>query len=205
MHPRQVWSLSRPSLPAVRRHLDAQRGLPFTYPDVGATRVGHAPAGFDHDRNRVRLGAGEAVFIAACAALRGWRHFPAPLAQIEPAGIPIVAGELAGVVIRAVGLWWLNAARIVYVVDEPRRFGFAYGTVPGHVERGEERFCVEWLDDDSVWYAIDAFSRPRYWMVRLARPLARQLQRRFVRLSKAAMLRAVDPVQHDRSAGSARG
>ena len=186
-----MWSLSRPSLDAVRRHLDAQRGLPFTYEAVGATRDGQAPAGFDHDQRRQRLGTGAACFAAAREAIRAWAMFPAPLAWIEPAGIPIEVGALAGVVVRAVGLWWLNAARIVYVIDEPRRFGFAYGTLPGHAERGEERFLVEWLDDESVWYEIDAFSQPRYWMARLARPIARHLQRRFGGLSRAAMLQAV--------------
>jgi uncharacterized protein (UPF0548 family) len=110
---------------------------------------------------------------------------------IEPRGIPIAPGEVAGVVAHALGLWWLNAARIVYVIDEPRRFGFAYGTLPGHVERGEERFSVDWRDDDTVWYDLEAFSRPGYWGARLAKPLARRLQRRFVRLSKAAMREAV--------------
>jgi uncharacterized protein (UPF0548 family) len=186
-----MWSLTRPSRDDVRRHLDAQRALPFTYDAVGATRDGTAPAGFDHDRNRQRLGAGATVFAAAREAVRAWAMFPAPLARIEPAGVPIAEGELAGVVIRAMGLWWLNAARIVYVIDEPRRFGFAYGTLPGHAERGEERFLVAWQGDDSVWYEIDAFSQPRFWPARLGKPIVRRLQRRFARLSKAAMLRAV--------------
>jgi len=149
--------------------------------------AGQAPEGFDLDHNRELLGAGAATFAAACDAIRSWRMFPAPLAWAEPPGVPIAAGELVGMVAHAVGLWWLNATRIVYVIDEPRRSGFAYGTLPGHVERGEERFSVEWLDDDTVWYDLLAFSRPRYWGARLARPVARMLQRRFVRMSKAAM------------------
>jgi len=90
-------------------------------------------------------------------------------------------------------VWFLNAARIVYVIDEPRRFGFAYGTLPGHAERGEERFLIEWLTDDTVWYDLDAISRPRYWAARVAYPVARRLQRRFARLSKASMAAAVAP------------
>jgi uncharacterized protein (UPF0548 family) len=183
----RMWRLSRPTLEDVRRHLDHQRGLPFSYGAVGGTRTGQAPEGFDRDHNREQLGAGAAAFAAACDAIRGWKMFPAPLAWVEPPGVPIAAGELVGMVAHALGLWWLNATRIVYVIDEPRRFGFAYGTLPGHVERGEERFSVEWLDDDTVWYDLLAFSRPRYWGARLARPVARMLQRRFVRLSKAAM------------------
>jgi uncharacterized protein (UPF0548 family) len=51
-------------------------------------------------------------------------------------------------------------ARVVYVIDEPDRKGFAYGTLPGHPERGEEAFVVERRADDSVWLVIRAFSRP---------------------------------------------
>lgn len=54
-----------------------------------------------------------------------------------------------------------------------RRSGFAYGTLTCHVERGEERFAVEWLADDSVWYDLRAFSRPQLWAARLAKPVAR--------------------------------
>jgi uncharacterized protein (UPF0548 family) len=183
-----VWHLRRPDAAHVRRYLDAQRPLPVTYDAVGATNGGGpAPPGFVLDHNRQRLGRGEAAFTRAREDVRRWRVFPAPWTAIEPPDAPIAEGTVVAVLIRAVGLWWLNAARIVYVIDEPRRFGFAYGTLPGHVERGEERFLVEWLEDDEVWYDLRAFSRPRYWMVRLGRPIARMLQRRFARASKAAM------------------
>src|SRR5689334_3036495 len=104
--------LTRPTTAVVRAFLAAQRGLPYTYEAVGATREGNVPPGFAHDRNRQLLGRGERVFAAARDAIRAWAMFPAPLAWIEPHGVPIAAGELAGVVIRALGLWWLNAARI---------------------------------------------------------------------------------------------
>lgn len=73
------------------------------------------------------------------------------------------------------------------VAGVKRRIGFAYGTLPGHVECGEERFTITWQEDDSVWYEIQAFSRPRYWMTRLTKPLARHWQKRFARESKSAM------------------
>ncbi len=40
-------------------------------------------------------------------------------------------------------LWVTVACWVVYVVDEPERFGFAYGTLPHHVIEGEESFVVE--------------------------------------------------------------
>jgi uncharacterized protein (UPF0548 family) len=183
-----VWHLSRPGAAHVRRYLEAQRALPLTYDAVGASNGGAAPAGFVLDHNQQRLGRGEAVFARARADLQAWRMFPAPWTAIEPI-VPIAEGEVVAVHVRAFGVWWLNAARIVYVIDEPRCFGFAYGTLPGHAERGEERFLVEWLDDDEVWYDLRAISQPRYWAARVARPLTRELQRRFARESKAAMAR----------------
>lgn len=181
-----MWHLTRPDDATVERFLARERGLAFSYPDAGCSREGRAPAGFVVDHHRERLGHGAATFERAAEALRAWQMFPAPWTAIVPARAPIAAGSVVGVLVHA-GVWWTSSARIVYVIDEPRRFGFAYGTLPGHVERGEERFSVEWRGDDSVWYDLRAFSRPRLWAARLGRPLTRQLQHRFSRASKAAM------------------
>ena len=93
------------------------------------------------------------------------------------------------------GLLVAQSCRIVYIVDESgpiSRFGFAYGTLPGHVESGEERFLIEWeRDGSSVWYDILAFSRPNHFLARLGYPLVRREQKRFRRDSAASMLRAV--------------
>jgi uncharacterized protein (UPF0548 family) len=89
----------------------------------------------------------------------------------------------------------INACRIIYIVNDDgpiTRFGFAYGTLPGHIESGEERFVIEWnRDSDEVHYDILAFSRPRHWTARLGYPFARVQQRRFARGSAAAMQAAV--------------
>jgi uncharacterized protein (UPF0548 family) len=199
-----MWSLRQPSDEQIRTFLLRQEGEPFSYAEVGGTAT-EPPTGYNVDHNRLQLGAGQAVFDAACDAMRNWQQFPAPLASISPPGAPLRPGCTVALVARALGLWWLNAARIVYTLDEAgpsRRFGFAYGTLAAHVERGEERFCIEWHADDSVWYDILAFSRPNYWMTRLAYPLARRIQKRFARDSKAAMLRCVDAAA-GRAAGQA--
>ena len=57
--------------------------------------------------------------------------------------------------------------RVVYVIDEPTRKGFAYGTVQGHPESGEESFIVELKPDGTVVFEIRAFSRPARWFARL--------------------------------------
>jgi uncharacterized protein (UPF0548 family) len=109
--------------------------------------------------------------------------------------VPIQVGTDVAVSIHHFGFYSVNACRIVYVVDEEdpvKRFGFAYGTMAEHAESGEERFTVEWdRDEDTVWYDILAFSRPRQMLARLGYPLSRLLQKRFAEDSKAAMLEAV--------------
>lgn len=200
-----MWHLTEPSPERIRRFLGRQAGEPFSYPSVGATRPGpaepSAPPGFDLDHNRAFLGDGPGMFEAACEALARWEMFPGDWARIEasdgPGPPPLREGTVVAMVARALGVWWLSACRVVYTLDERfdagpvrRRYGFAYGTLPGHVERGEERFSVELLEDGTAWYDLLAFSTPRYWMVRLGYPLARRLQRRFVLDSLAAMRRA---------------
>lgn len=92
-------------------------------------------------------------------------------------------------------MWWLNSCRILYVLDESgpiTKFGFAYGTLPGHVESGEERFLIKWdRADNSVWYDIFAFSRPNHFLARLGYPFVRRLQKRFGQDSATSMLKAV--------------
>jgi uncharacterized protein (UPF0548 family) len=103
---------------------------------------------------------------------------------------PIRAGETVGVLARHLGFWSLNACRIVYVVDERVRFGFAYGTLRDHAEIGEEYFMVRMEKDESVWYEIYAFSRPRT-VARLGYPISRMYQKRFASRSLFAMVKAV--------------
>ncbi|HEY2880940.1 MAG TPA: DUF1990 domain-containing protein [Pirellulales bacterium] len=183
-------SIREPTIDRLKYFLSAEQARDFTYHDVGATAGENWPAGFDHDFHRVLLGHGEQVFQAACQGLREWRQFPAPWTRIFPADAPLVAGTNVAVQFHVGGLWWLSSARIVFTIDEPapiRRFGFAYGTLPGHIECGEERFSIELHDDESVWYDLRAFSRPRFWPMRLGYPIARRYQRRFARNSQVSM------------------
>ena len=187
-------SLRKQSADSLQRFLAGQRELPFTYEAVGAT-ADTPPPGYVVDRTRIKLGEGEQVFRSAIAALERWEQFRLGWVEAWPPDTPIRAGEVVAVMGRAIGIWWLNACRVVYVVDETgptSKFGFAYGTLPGHVESGEERFLIEWdRGDDAVWYDILAFSRPNNVLARLGYSVVRRLQRRFGRDSAASMRRAV--------------
>jgi uncharacterized protein (UPF0548 family) len=184
----------KPTPETIRAYVAEQSGLCFTYPDVGRTAT-TPPPGWVIDHTRVELGAGGADFDRARVALQNWKQFDLGWVKALPADTPIRPDETVAVLIRAFGIYWLNAARIVYAIDETKkhitRFGFAYGTLPGHVEAGEERFLVEWdCTTDRVFYDIFAFSRPRHILTRIAPWQVRRMQKRFARDSVAAMVRA---------------
>ena len=190
-----MMSLRKPCTESLRRFLAEQMVLGFSYSAVGATAT-TPPIGFVVDHTRIKLGEGETVFHLAKAALRRWEQFRLGWVEAWSPDTPIKTGEVVVVMGRAIGLWWLNSARIVYVVEEIgpiSKFGFAYGTLPGHVESGEERFLIEWDQETGcVWYDILAFSRPNHFLTRLGYPVVRRMQKRFGRDSAASMLRAVD-------------
>jgi len=211
-HPRQeigplmrTISLRKPSPETLRRFVAVKDPLGFTYSDIGATeqaptsgcsQASGFPSGFAVDHTHVVLGGGESVFRAAKAAMQrgdhlrlGWVDAWSPDPRLE-------TGQVVAIMGRAIGAWWLNPCRIVYRVDETgtsSRFGFAWGTLPGHIQSGEERFLVQWdHETDSVTYQILAFSRPNHLLSRLGYPLVRRSQKRFGRDSATAMFRAID-------------
>ena len=156
---------------------------------------GCPPSGFVEDQMRVVLGSGPAVFDAARRAIQNWKMFPTVMAGRWPSRPSIQPGEIVHVLFRAGPLWTTNSCRILRVIDEAEetpRFGFVYGTLPGHVERGEESFLVEWnRSTDVVTYSLRAFSRPAHWLIWLGYPYARLQQARFRRLSGRSMQAAV--------------
>lgn len=191
-----MFLFGKPTEEDVRRFIDAQENLPFSYKEVGTSREGVAPPGYVADRYRVDLGEGPEAYARAVEALRGWRQFDLEWVRLLPPDAPIEVGMTVGVLARHYGFWSLNTARIVYLIEESgdvERFGFGYGTLPGHAERGEERFSVEWNREDGlVHYDVFAFSRPKHPLAWPGYPFARLLQRRFARDSKGAMVEAVD-------------
>jgi uncharacterized protein (UPF0548 family) len=189
-----LFLLRKPSEERINAFLHTQKDLPFSYDEVGTSREGVAPPDYVVDRYRVRLGRGPEVYTRAVEALCRWRQFDLGWVRLLPPGASIEVGTTVAVLARHSGFWSLNAARIVYLVEESgkvERFGFGYGTLPEHAERGEERFSVVWnRENGSVYYDVLAFSRPKHPLAWIGYPFARLLQRRFARDSKRAMLKA---------------
>ncbi|MBR7832444.1 DUF1990 domain-containing protein [Actinospica durhamensis] len=170
----------------------------FTYPEVGTTRgAGPPPSGYRYLEHRMRVGTGERAFAVAGEAVLDWRLHAGM--HVRPRADRARAEPGARVTVR-LGLTrpaWLGISapcEVVWAVDEPRRRGFAYGTLRGHPERGEEMFLVEWDGPDdggpsgggpeagepdqrgAVWLTVRAFSVGAKWYTRAAGPLVPLLQ-----------------------------
>ena len=147
--------------------------LPLTYAEVGAT-AGPLPAGYHHVHESAVIGHGRRRFEEAADALMRW-------GMLRGAGVRVDAttpvAEVGSEVIVRLGP--VRApCRVVYVLEEPDHRGFAYGTLPGHAETGEELFAVRYdPTDDTVHAEVTAFSRHGTWWSRLAGPVTALVQR----------------------------
>lgn len=149
----------------------------FTYAEVGQT-AGLPPSGFQHLRSSAVIGRGRQRFEDAGDAVLRWGMQTGAGIRVEATAD--VAAPGVELVVR---LGPVPApCRVVYVVDEPDRRGFAYGTLPGHPEIGEELFCVRFDPaTEEVHAEVTAFSRPGLWWSRLGGPVVRLAQRLIAR------------------------
>ena len=185
----------RPSTGDIDRFLDDSRERPLSYGPIGLVR--ERPRDGRFDEQVVAIGRGEADFDRARAALMAWKHFELGWVELFPRQAGVEVGTVVAVLIRHLGVWSLNGARVLYCVggaDGEARVGFAYGTLTNHAESGEELFEV-FVDSRTgdVMYRIRAVSRPQALLARVGQPIVRLLQARFRRDSAAAMKRATSP------------
>ena len=157
----------------------------FTYTQVGATRDRPLPPHYHHLRHRVQIGEGAEVFRRAGeAVLTFTMHRRAGTrirteAQRAAPGVRVIVG---------LGPFTVPC-QVVYAYDEPDRAGFGYGTLPGHLEQGEEAFLVERDAAGRVWFTVVAFSRPARWTTIVAGPVAVLAQRAFARRLGRTLIR----------------
>ncbi|MCJ0976487.1 DUF1990 domain-containing protein [Rhodococcus sp. ARC_M12] len=150
------------------------RAASFNYADVGATRD-TLPAGYHYVAKSRVIGSGVEDFVAAADALMRWDMH-------RGAGLTVHSSDDAvpdAVVVLTLGPIRIPC-RVVYVIDEANRQGFAYGTLDGHPESGEELFHVDYSPaDGTVTAHITAFSKPGRWYTRLGGPVGRRVQALF--------------------------
>jgi len=169
-----MFTLRAPSDASLAAFVAAQRDVPFSYPEVAASR-GEPPPGYRVDRRCELVGRGEAAFDRARHAVQHWEMHVAAGVRVVPQA-EVRPDLTVALVVRAAGLCTTSACRVVYRIDEAHRAGFAYGTLRDHPVAGEERFVVERGANDEVTLELRAFSRPSSLLFRLAGPVTRGMQ-----------------------------
>ena len=155
--------------------LEALEELPLTYSEVGATASGDLPAGYQHLAASAQIGTGRERFEQAADAVMHWGMQRGSGLRVQASSETVEVST----VVRVTMLGFLRApCRVVYVIDEPDIRGFAYGTLPGHPESGEERFAVRYDPKISAVFAeVTAFSRPGAWWSKAGGPFVVMAQR----------------------------
>jgi uncharacterized protein (UPF0548 family) len=150
------------------------RAASFSYREVGRTR-GAFPTGYRRIERRRQLTPD--AFEVAIANLLCWRIH-------QRAGLDVHASSdvIADAVV-VLHLGWgpvqvQAPCRVVYTINEAQRRGFAYGTLPGHPEAGEEAFIIERESTGAVTFTIRAFSKPATALARIAGPVGHWVQNR---------------------------
>lgn len=167
----------------------AQRAS-YSYTEVGATR-GAFPSGYHAGHYEIGLGSADRVFERAVEGLRRWEAHRGAGTRVVPTDAPIAADQTVLVALAFPLVTIVALCRIVYVTDEPGRFGYAYGTLDGHPEQGEESFHVVRANGETR-FEISAFSRPRHPLARLGSPVAHRLQTKVTEQYLTALERFVD-------------
>ncbi|TFV89997.1 DUF1990 domain-containing protein [Blastococcus sp. CT_GayMR16] len=166
------------------------RGAPLTYEAVGAARTGQVPDGYRRADRSAVVGHGREDFERAAAAVFDWGAQRGAGLRVRATG---PATEPGTVVVLTAGLRRLGydiPCRVVEAQTEGDERGFAYGTLPGHPESGEECFLVRLLPDGDVVYEIRVSFRLASRLARLAGPLSLLLQRAATDLYVEAIWRA---------------
>lgn len=167
----------RPAELAARRRLFRLGVLnDLSYPDPGITDAVPAPAGYRTLQVRERVGEGTAVFEALAAGIMAWKLH-------EGAGLRVRADtpkvQLASRVRLGFGLGPVRIeapCRVVRLIESDTRRGFAYGTLAGHPETGEESFAAVLEADGSVYLELKAVSRPSAGLYSLGFPVTAAAQ-----------------------------
>jgi uncharacterized protein (UPF0548 family) len=166
-------TLGRPSVAQLDAVLERAATADISYDHRGSTLA----AGPGRYERTIDLGGDPDTFDRAVAGLRAWACHGGIGATIHPSRVPIAEGTNLIVVLRVGPLRLLVPDRVVAIVDEPDRFGFAYGTLPGHPERGEEAFIVERTSGGRVTATIRVEARGAWLAARLGAPVVTVFQR----------------------------
>ncbi|MGT2426796.1 DUF1990 family protein [Amnibacterium kyonggiense] len=155
----------------------------------GTVLTDAAPRGYRRLRRCTVIGTADRFASAAEEVLDWAVQRRSGIRALSDSGddAPRVSEGLEGaVLVPVLGVPVRAPFRVTAVLHEPDRVGFAYGTLPGHPEAGEEAFLVRRTGPETV-FELRALSRPAFpWS--LAAPVGLLLQQRFTERYLQALL-----------------
>ncbi len=187
-----MFLVRRPTEAFIERTIETQSQYAVTYPEtcLGWTRESRCPVGFVENQSQSIIGDGEEDYLLAKKVFNEWKMLNFDWFQLVRHPEVPIEGRTLCMLVRTMGLYSINVARIIYVEDDSHghRFSIGYGTLPAYPISGEERLTVS-LDPvtQNVIYEIFSFSRPASWIVRLGSPYVRRVQKKFCHDSSAAL------------------
>jgi uncharacterized protein (UPF0548 family) len=150
----------------------ALRECEFSYEDVGGTLTREIPAGYHGFTRTRRLGV---PFAEAADRLMSWRVHERAGVRVEASSQRVRPDDVVLMRLGAGRVSIIAPCRVLHVIESPDTVGFAYGTLPGHPESGEELFMLE-RGLKCTTFTIRAFSRPGNSLTRFAGSFGRGLQ-----------------------------
>jgi uncharacterized protein (UPF0548 family) len=166
----------RPSATYLAELVEQLGTAPLTYSEQGQTRSESFPAGYQYQRATAVIGRGDDAWDRAKDGLLTWQCHRRAGLTVYPSDAPLDPGTVVIAAAHLGPLYLLIPCRVVYRTDEPGRFGFAYGTLAGHPERGEEAFHVVRDEAGTVSFEVVAFSKPADLLTKLGGPISRLAQ-----------------------------
>lgn len=134
--------------------------------------------GYRLSERRELLGHGRARWDWACREVLTWgiKRRAGFTVETESKADEVAVGDTVRLVVGLGPVRVRESVRVVYLVNEPTRRGFAYGTLAGHPLRGEDCFVVDRMPDGTVWLTVRSFSRPATPLWMFLAPLVRLAQ-----------------------------
>lgn len=172
--------IRRPNEAELNSLYEVQTRQQVTYQPIGISS--NETRGYHHDRAEMAFTVDSgATLHGASHALFNWNaHIGAGFLVYPPDTSACLGATILLCRKLAVGYVTLSC-RVVQVINEPNRQGFAYGTLPLHLEQGEQRFVVEQESEGRVRFLIETTSRPTHPISRLGYPVTRLIQERAIR------------------------
>ena len=200
-----MYLLSKPTEADLQRYIYQKFYQTFSYEEIGFSLkidqngneyLPQIRAHYTIDHNRITLGSGLKVFEQSKIALCHWKMFNLDWVEIFSPEAIIRVGLTVGIIFHKFGIWSINLCKVIDFIQEEekgvKKFGFAYGTLTSHGLSGEERFLLEWnQENDMVYYDLFAFSRPNQYITKIGYWYVRKLQKRFAKSSQQAMILAI--------------